>query len=152
MYRAKSCAGCPIASYCLSNKSKVKQLHRDHREELAEKMSHKLQTEEAKFRMKKRATSVEPVFGNIKHNLGFRRFNLAGLTQVRGEFNLMCIAHNLNTIFNLISAKRFAAFAYVNQVKMNQLIVISKNIAAIFLYKLIHKIFSVQNRKYGLLY
>ncbi len=152
VYRAISCTDCPIASYCLSNKSKVKQLHRDHREELAEKMSHKLQKEDAKSRMQKRATSVEPVFGNIKHNLGFRRFSLAGLNQVKGEFNLMCIAHNLNTIFNLISAKRFAAFAYVNQVKMNKLIVISKNIAAIFLHKLIHNIFSVQKCKYGLIY
>jgi len=152
IYRAKSCAGCPIASDCLSGKSKIKQIHRDHREELAEKMGRKLQNDEAKFRMKKRATSVEPVFGNIKHNLGFRRFSLAGLVQVKGEFNLMCIAHNLNTIFNLITKRRFAAFVYVNQVNKNQLIVISKSIAAIFFHKLSQKMFSARKRIYGLAY
>lgn len=85
VYRAKACTGCPIASYCLSSKSKIKQINRDHREELAEKMSRKLQGDEAKSRMKNRAASVEPVFGNIKQNLGFRRFSLAGLIQVKGE-------------------------------------------------------------------
>lgn len=49
--------------------------------------------------MKSRATSVEPVFGNLKSNIGFRRFNLRGLQKVKGEFTLMCIAHNINKLF-----------------------------------------------------
>jgi transposase len=152
VYRAKSCIECPIVSYCLSGKNKVKQIHRDHRERLAEEMARKLQEDGAKLRMKERATSVEPVFGNIKHNLGFRRFSLAGLIQVKGEFNLMCIAHNLNTILHLITAKRFAALAFVYQVKYNQLIRISKNVTTIFFHKLIEKIFSTHRRIYGLIY
>jgi transposase len=98
-YRARSCETCPISMYCLSKKSKRKLLYRDPREKLAEKMLYKLETDQAKKRMKMRATSVEPVFGNIKENLGFRRFRLRNLNQVKGEFNLMCIAHNLNTMF-----------------------------------------------------
>ncbi len=152
VYRAKACGSCTISKYCLSGKQKVKQINRDHREELAEKMGRKLQSDQAKTRMRDRATSVEPVFGNIKQNLGFRRFSLAGLFQVKGEFNLMCIAHNLNTIFRLISAKRQVASAYVHQFKMNQLIVISKNIAAIFFYRVFGNIFSAYKRNYGLLF
>jgi len=42
--------------------------------------------------------TVEPVFGNIKFNLGYRHFILRNINKVKGEFNLMCIAHNLNKI------------------------------------------------------
>jgi transposase len=132
-YRARACAECPISIYCLSKKSKRKLLYRDPREKLAEKMFHKLETNQAKQKMKMRATSVEPVFGNIKQNLGFRRFNLRDLNQVKGEFNLMCIAHNLNTMFKLIGNRRLAAFIYVYRSKINQHIAISKIRAAISL-------------------
>jgi transposase len=131
-YRARACADCPISNYCLSKKSKRKLLYRDHREKLAEKMLNKLETDHAKQRMKMRATSVEPVFGNIKQNLGFRRFKLRDLDKVKGEFNLMCIAHNLNVMFKLLGNRRLAAFIYAFQSKINQHIAISKNIAAIF--------------------
>jgi hypothetical protein len=41
---------------------------------------------------------VEPVFGNLKFNFGFTRFSLRGLAKVRGEFLLICIAHNLKKL------------------------------------------------------
>jgi len=41
---------------------------------------------------------VEAVFGNLKFNLGFARFGLRSLAKVRGEFMLMCIAHNLKKL------------------------------------------------------
>ncbi|MEE9502884.1 MAG: transposase, partial [Candidatus Aminicenantaceae bacterium] len=43
-------------------------------------------------------STVEPVFGNLKKNLGYRDFLLRGLGKVKGEFNLMCMAHNLKKI------------------------------------------------------
>jgi transposase len=132
-YRARACSDCPISNYCLSKKSKRKLLYRDPREKLAEKMLNKLQSEYAKLRMKMRATSVEPVIGNIKQNLRFTRFRLRNLNQVKGEFNLMCIAHNLNTMFKLLADRRLAAFIYTLQSKINQHIVISKTISATFL-------------------
>jgi transposase len=132
-YRARACSDCPISIYCLSKKSKRKLLYRDPREKLAEKMLNNLESDHGKQRMKMRATSVEPVFGNIKENLGFRRFNLRNINQVKGEFNLMCIAHNLNTMFKLIGNKRLTAFIYAIQSKYNQHIAISKIIAAISL-------------------
>ena len=42
-----------------------------------------------------RQHTVEPVFGNIKYNLGYRTFLLRGLGKVSAEFALMCSAHNL---------------------------------------------------------
>jgi transposase len=43
----------------------------------------------------KRSSSIEPVFGNIKHNLGFRRFSRRSLPAVNSEWRLMCTVHNL---------------------------------------------------------
>ena len=43
----------------------------------------------------KRMHSIEPVFGNIKNNLGYRRFTRRGLDAVHSEWRLICAAHNL---------------------------------------------------------
>lgn len=44
---------------------------------------------------KKRAATIEPVFGNIKGNLGYRRFARRGRAAVHSEWRLICSAHNL---------------------------------------------------------
>ena len=44
---------------------------------------------------KKRSSSIEPVFGNIKHNLRFRRFARRSLPSVNSEWRLICTVHNL---------------------------------------------------------
>ena len=44
---------------------------------------------------RKRQHSIEPVFGNIKANLGYRRFTRRGLTAVQSEWRLICAAHNM---------------------------------------------------------
>lgn len=58
----------------------------------------KLLTKKGKKEYGKRMYTAEPPFGNIKFNLGFRHFLLRGIKKVGGEFNLMCIAHNLKKI------------------------------------------------------
>ena len=47
----------------------------------------------SRYRLRKQV--VEPVFGQIKQARGFRQFLLRGLDQVRCEWALICIAHNL---------------------------------------------------------
>jgi hypothetical protein len=39
------------------------------------------------------------VFGQIKEARGFRRFLLRGLDQIRGEWRLVCLTHNLLKIW-----------------------------------------------------
>jgi transposase len=46
-------------------------------------------------RYRKRQHSIEPVFGNIKANLGYRRFTRRGLPAVSSEWRLICASHNL---------------------------------------------------------
>ncbi len=43
----------------------------------------------------RRVCDVEPVFGNIKHNLRFTSFHLRGFTGVTNEWHLISLAHNL---------------------------------------------------------
>jgi transposase len=47
----------------------------------------------SRYRLRKQV--VEPVFGQIKQARGFRQFLLRGLDKVRGEWALICTAHNL---------------------------------------------------------
>lgn len=42
-----------------------------------------------------RSRTIEPVFGNIKSNLGYRRFARRSLPAVQSEWRLICTAHNL---------------------------------------------------------
>jgi Transposase DDE domain len=43
----------------------------------------------------RRKTTIEPIFGNLKMNLRFRRFSRRGLTAVTSEWRLICAVHNL---------------------------------------------------------
>ena len=61
-------------------------------------MADKLKTAEGKAIYRKRASTVEPVFGIIKSVLGFRQFLLRGLKKVSGEWNLVCLAWNLKRL------------------------------------------------------
>jgi hypothetical protein len=62
------------------------------------RMKHRLHTPEGKALYAKRKSTVEPVFGIIKHVMGFRQFLLRGLQAVQGEWNLVCIAYNLRRL------------------------------------------------------
>jgi transposase len=107
VYKCEHCDSCSIKEKCLrkSNKSGFRSIRRDQREIYAERMSEMLKSENVKERLKRRAMTVEPVFGNLKENLGFRRFRLSGHKSVKGEFNLMCIGHNINILFKYAQNK-----------------------------------------------
>ena len=64
-------------------------------------MAAKLKTDEGRALYRRRACTVEPVFGIIKQVLGFRQFLLRGLTKVAGEWNLVCLAYNLKRLHAL---------------------------------------------------
>jgi transposase len=65
----------------------------------AQQMRQKLNDAKTKKLYQKRAGIVEPVFGMIKETLGYRRFLLRGLQQVRGEWAIICTAFNLLKLY-----------------------------------------------------
>jgi hypothetical protein len=66
---------------------------------LRERMKQKLASDAGQDVYRMRKAIVEPVFGPIKEWRGFRRFSLRGLDNVRGEWKLVCLTHNLLKLF-----------------------------------------------------
>jgi hypothetical protein len=67
---------------------------------LAMAMADKLRRAGHRTRYRLRKQTVEPVFGQMKQARGFRQFLLRGLDKVRGEWALLCTAHNLLKLAN----------------------------------------------------
>ncbi|MDE2059541.1 MAG: transposase [candidate division NC10 bacterium] len=62
-------------------------------------MRHTLQTVGGQAIYALRKTIVEPVFGQIKAERGFRRFASRGQAKVTAEWLLICLTHNLLKLF-----------------------------------------------------
>lgn len=66
-----------------------------------EQMAHHLKTQAGRARYALRKHTVEPVFGIIKHVMGFRQFSLRGLENVSGEWRLATMAWNIKRMHRL---------------------------------------------------
>jgi transposase len=64
-----------------------------------ERMARKLRTKEGRAHYARRKVIVEPVFGQIKEAMGFRRFSLRGREKVSAEWHLVCAVHDLGKLF-----------------------------------------------------
>ena len=62
---------------------------------------HRLATKAGKTLYGKRKSTVETVFGLIKHVLGFKQFHRRSLEAVQSEWNLVCIGWNLKRMHAL---------------------------------------------------
>ena len=104
IYKCDNYEGCPFRELCtkseygrmvqrnenwLNQKAKVKEL---------------LATDEYKSLMKKRSTECETVFGQIKSNQKFRRFNLCGKQKVETEWGLLMLGYNVKQLIRLMNA------------------------------------------------
>lgn len=67
-------------------------------------MKRTMETGDAKAKYKKRKQTVEPVFGIIKNVLGFVRFHLRGIENVKNEWLLVTLAYNCKRLSNLKAA------------------------------------------------
>ncbi len=93
VYRGRECGNCIKRSLC--TKSKVRELLIHIHEPLLQEMRKKLLSEEGKLKYFARQYIIEPIFGHLKFNLGYRSFLLRGLEKVNAEYKLMCIGWNL---------------------------------------------------------
>jgi transposase len=58
-------------------------------------MDDKLAQDDNAARFARRKVIIEPVFGNIKANRGYRSFTRRGMAAVQSEWRLICTTHNL---------------------------------------------------------
>ena len=99
-YQAQSCHGCPLRGSCHKAKGN-RIIERNHNLiRLKDKAKNLLLSEEGVAHRKRRCWDVEAVFGNIKQNMGFKRFMLRGIEKVTTEIGLIAMAHNLKK-FNI---------------------------------------------------
>lgn len=66
-----------------------------------EQMAHRLKTQAGRAHYALRKHTVEPVFGIIKHVMGFRQVSLRGLDKVSGEWRLATMAWNIKRMHRL---------------------------------------------------
>jgi transposase len=94
-YQAQNCTNCPLRGKCHKSKGNriIEVSHRLN--ELRAKARELLLSEKGKAHRRQRPVDVEPVFGILKQNKGFRRFMLRGIDKVSVEFGLLALAHNL---------------------------------------------------------
>jgi hypothetical protein len=66
---------------------------------IKERMARKLRTKEGRKTYAERKWITEPVFGQIKRGMGFTQFLLNGMTKMRGEWRMACMAHDLRKLW-----------------------------------------------------
>jgi hypothetical protein len=95
IYEAQRCYGCPLRGVCHSAQGN-RRIERNQRlEQHKEVVRERLLSEIGIEKRKRRSIEVEPVFGHIKSNRGFKRFTMRGHRLTDLEFGLHAIAHNM---------------------------------------------------------
>jgi transposase len=99
------CGPCPLRDQCLRHpdRTPVRQVvfftGKLHRAELhSTRMKKRIDSEEGRRRYGQRFATVEPVFGNIRHNKRLNRFTLRGRCKVDTQWKLYCMVHNIEKL------------------------------------------------------
>jgi hypothetical protein len=79
--------------------------------ELQWEMHQKVSTPRGRAIYGRRKVIAEPVFGQIKQAMGFRRFSLRGLGKVAAEWAIVCLCHNMLKLRRALGVLRLSAVA-----------------------------------------
>jgi transposase len=102
----RDCLPCEQRAKCLRTpeKTKVRQVAffrgkaNATEESHTDRMKKAIDSEEGKARYGRRFATVEPVFGNIRHNKRLDRFTLRGRKKVDTQWKLYCLVHNIEKL------------------------------------------------------
>lgn len=97
-YEATGCNTCPLKPECTQAKGNRHMRVSFRLRRFREQARTNLLSEQGKALRVQRNVEVETVFGQVKHNMHFRRFSLRGLEKVNTEWGLVCIAHNMRKL------------------------------------------------------
>jgi len=97
-YECAQCAACPLKSKCTKAKGNRRIQISFELQRFRQQARENLLSEQGIALRKKRSIEPETVFGDIKHNRGFRRFSLRGLRKVETEWGILSIAHNIKKL------------------------------------------------------
>jgi len=106
VYRCDSYESCPVRWQCSSSKTgRTVQVHPNHGSLVRHR--EKLQDPTMRALLKKRGSTVEPVFGWAKEPMGFRRWTVRGLEKVATQWLLLCTAMNFIRLHKAWSEGKF---------------------------------------------
>jgi transposase len=102
------CQQCPLRKQCLRNPDKpagrqvtfFRGKSPDAPESATARMKRKIDSPEGRRRYGRRFATVEPVFGNVRHNKQLNRFTLRTRPKVNTQWQLYCIVHNIEKLMN----------------------------------------------------
>ena len=99
-YQCSDCKNCPFYSQCCKSVSGENRLLKvnEKLEVYKQTARQNLNSGTGYILRKQRCIEIESCYGDIKHNMGFRRFHLRGIKKVETEFTLVAIAHNLRKL------------------------------------------------------
>jgi transposase len=91
---------CPVRAQCTKDR-KGRTVGRTQHDSALEKQRTLQQDPDHKALMARRKVIIEPIFGILKWNQGFRRFTVAGLEKVRAQWAIVCTVFNLRKLYLL---------------------------------------------------
>ena len=103
MARIRDCRSCLLRQKCIRNKTTpARQVHIFYSRKdghLAKKMREKIDSDQGRYIYSQRMRIIEPVFANIRSNLGLDHFSLRGQIKVDIQWKLFAIIHNIRKIY-----------------------------------------------------
>jgi len=102
------CGEYPMRAQCLRHpeRTPVRQVaifvgrHGAAEETATDRMKRRIDSPQGRKRITQRFATVEPVFGNLRHNKGLKRFTLRGRTKVDGQWKLYCLVQDIEKLAN----------------------------------------------------
>ncbi len=102
----RDCGRCQLRDQCLRTpeKTKTRQVAffqgkaPGTPETHTERMKRRIDTPEGRALYAGRFQTVEPVFGNLRHNKQLNRFTLRSRTKTDGQWKLFCLVHNIEKL------------------------------------------------------
>jgi transposase/IS5 family transposase len=105
--KAADCQACSLRAQCLKSQTseKGKQVSRfepraQDPHNPSERMRCAIDSARGRHMYSQRLGTVEPVFGNIRHNKRLTRLNLRGREKVNAQWHLYCMVHNIEKLAN----------------------------------------------------
>jgi len=89
---------CPHRAQCTGDK-KGRTIELNQYHEVFQRQFEKHRDPAVRADLGKRSHIIEPVFAFVKEHLGFRRFTVSGLDNVRTQWALLCTTYNLHKLF-----------------------------------------------------
>ena len=100
-----TCGNCALRAKCLRHpdRTKTRQVaffakHQPSPLPHTQRMKERIDSHEGKRLYGDRFATVEPVFGNLRHNKGLDRFTLRGQKKVDGQWKLYCMVQNIEKL------------------------------------------------------